>query len=52
MKPEDIQKLKDGLRALKWWSRNLEIPITGGELILFEKIVEDLLKLIENEDDK
>ena len=47
----DSQKLKDKVRALEWWARHLGIPLKNGELVLFDKIIDDMKNLI-MEDEK
>jgi len=47
---EARQRLLDNTRALQWWSRNLGVPLTNGELMLFEKIIENMLDTIKTLD--
>lgn len=49
---DNLLKLKDYIRALKWWAKNLREPLVNGEYILFQKIVDNMteeLKIITKE---
>ena len=43
---EELIKLSDYIRALRWWSSNLGIELTNGEYMIFNKVIDDMEKVV------
>ena len=49
---EDRLRLLDATRALKWWSKNLRVPLENGEFILFDTILTRMINILESKEEK